>query len=839
MALEGNNLLEIESGHVHQTKDLTSPESPMPLPFCNAASSSRREIGGKPPLPEKLKSFTRLMSKSLSFKKKVPKRLPSSAQMGLKRLRFLDEANSRESTGWQAVEKKFEQFAINGKLHKQNFGSCIGMDSEEFAQVLFDTLARRRCSNPVNSITKDELKEFWKDMTDQNFDNRVQIFFDMCDKNGDGKLTEDEVIEVIILSASANKLVKLKRHASSYAALIMEKLDPDQLGYIELWQLETLLCGMANPDGSNDSMKKSDSLMKTMIPTRYRNPITRFFNKTVDFVQENWKKIWVLALWLVLNISLFAWKFFQYRRRAAFEAMGYCLCGAKGMAETLKLNMALILIPVCRNTLTRLRSTVLNTIFPFDDNISFHKIIALAIVIGTLFHTLFHIACNFPRLTTCQKEKFMRSVGPFFDLKQPTYPELLGSTPGWTGIVMLLLMAFSFIFATQSFRKNVKRSSTLQYLAGFNVFWYAHHLLALVYVLLIAHSYFIFLTHEWYNKTTWMYIMVPVIFYACEKLIRLFREKNYHVEVLQATLYPGGVLSIQMTKPPGFNYKSGMYLFVKCPDISSFEWHPFSITSAPGDDYLSVHIRVVGDWTNDLMNLFGKVCDFQTFATNADLDRLETTLIADAAVQETRFPKLMIDGPYGAPAQNHTNYDVLLLIGVGIGATPFISILKDLLNNLNSDEEIQNRHISDINSEESRGSRRAYLYWVTKEQDSLEWFKGVMNTIAESDQNHVIQMHNYLTSVFEKGDVRSALIAMVQSIQQAKDGLDIVSGSQIHTHFARPNWRKAFSAVAHENKSSDIGVFYCGHPMLIKQLRELSHEFSNSTTHFHFHKENF
>lgn len=51
------------------------------------------------------------------------------------------------------------------------------------------------------------------------------------------------------------------------------------------------------------------------------------------------------------------------------------------------------------------------------------------------------------------------------------------------------------------------------------------------------------------------------------------------------------------------------------------------------------------------------------------------------------LPKLLIDGPYGAPAQNYKKYDVLLLVGLGIGATPFISILKDLLNNIVKMEE--------------------------------------------------------------------------------------------------------------------------------------------------------
>lgn len=103
---------------------------------------------------------------------------------------------------------------------------------------------------------------------------------------------------------------------------------------------------------------------------------------------------------------------------------------------------------------------------------------------------------------------------------------------------------------------------------------------------------------------------------------------------MQAAIYPGDVLSIHMKKPQGFKYKSGMYLFVKCPEVSPFEWyhfinccihlqeviyllflltvpdicrHPFSITSAPDDDYLSVHIRTLGDWTSELRMLFGKV----------------------------------------------------------------------------------------------------------------------------------------------------------------------------------------------------------------------------------------
>lgn len=40
-----------------------------------------------------------------------------------------------------------------------------------------------------------------------------------------------------MLSASANKLSRLKEQAEEYAALIMEELDPERLGYIEVGTL--------------------------------------------------------------------------------------------------------------------------------------------------------------------------------------------------------------------------------------------------------------------------------------------------------------------------------------------------------------------------------------------------------------------------------------------------------------------------------------------------------------------------------------------------------------------------------------------------------------------------
>lgn len=174
-----------------------------------------------------------------------------------------------------------------------------------------------------------------------------------------------------MLSASANKLSKLKEQAAEYAALIMEELDVDRDGFIELSQLETLMRGTVQGFGK-EAIVQYTSLLDP--PPSKKPKAQRVLEKTRYFWIDNWKRLWILALWLLAMAGLFAWKFVQYKNRSAFHVMGYCLCVAKGAAETLKLNMALILLPVCRNTLTRFRSTRLGKIIPFDDNLEFHKV---------------------------------------------------------------------------------------------------------------------------------------------------------------------------------------------------------------------------------------------------------------------------------------------------------------------------------------------------------------------------------------------------------------------------------------------------------------------------------
>lgn len=72
----------------------------------------------------------------------------------------------------------------------------------------------------------------------------------------------------------------------------------------------------------------------------------------------------------------------------------------------------------------------------------------------------------------------------------------------------------------------------------------------------------------------------------------------------QVVMHPSKTLELQM-KRKGFRMEVGQYVSIQCPSVSRLEWHPFTLTSAPEEDYFSAHIRIVGDWTQALYEACG------------------------------------------------------------------------------------------------------------------------------------------------------------------------------------------------------------------------------------------
>ena len=99
------------------------------------------------------------------------------------------------------------------------------------------------------------------------------------------------------------------------------------------------------------------------------------------------------------------------------------------------------------------------------------------------------------------------------------------------------------------------------------------------------------------------------------------------------------------------------------------------LLSAPEDDYISVHIRVGGDFTTALAKAVG--CDFL-----ADSDKEEKEDIpAGGKVVGTstnhprvpNLPRVMVDGPFGSASEDFLKFETVFLVGAGIGVTPFAS----------------------------------------------------------------------------------------------------------------------------------------------------------------------
>ncbi|RRT39565.1 hypothetical protein B296_00035186 [Ensete ventricosum] len=533
-------------------------------------------------------------------------RSQSGAKKALRGLRFISGSKANGVDAWNEVQSNFDKLARDGYLSRSDFAQCIGFplhpsllsflqsirrfiqltagitetgmrDSKEFALELFDALTRRRRLN-AERISIEELHEFWCQITDQSFDSRLEIFFDMLPSNLIG----------MRLAFLPQPPPAFSSPFGGATSLFLAIVVVEQLSTTLLLQRDTYL------NYSQALSYTSQALSQNLAGLRKKGPIRKLSTKLGYYLEENWKRLWVMALWIGVMAGLFSWKFFQYRNRYAFQVMGYCITTAKGAAETLKFNMALILLPVCRNTITWLRSTRLARALPFDDNINFHKTIAAAIVVGVILHAGLHVTCDFPNLISSSDPKYA-PLSPYFGKTKPTYLALLRGPEGVTGIIMVVCMLVAFTLATHWFRRSLVRfPKPLDRLTGFNAFWYSHHLFVIVYVLLIVHGERLYLIHEWYRKTvTFLQYVWSLNFFftllmsAWNGMHTLLRDADMDVSCSSTSVVRRGA------KP-------------KSPEVRLLL---SSAPQAPGDDYLSVHIRQVGDWTRELRRVFAAACE--------------------------------------------------------------------------------------------------------------------------------------------------------------------------------------------------------------------------------------
>lgn len=143
-------------------------------------------------------------------------------------------------------------------------------------------------------------------------------------------------------------------------------------------------------------------------------------------------------------------------------------------------------------------------------------------------------------------------------------------------------------------------------------------------------------------------------------------DRHQRGRPIQATIKPIADSVVVITfSNPGFLYNPGQYVYLTVPEISSFQWHPFSFGSSPHDSVIMLYVRKCGNWTTSLYEL--AVRKQRLHSKNGS---------------EKQTVDILVDGPYGNFAidvMNKSRYKLVLCISGGVGLAPMQSIAGHLL----------------------------------------------------------------------------------------------------------------------------------------------------------------
>lgn len=387
----------------------------------------------------------------------------------------------------------------------------------------------------------------------------------------------------------------------------------------------------------------------------------------------------------------------------------------------------------------------------------------------------------------------------FLQLGVPELYLALWTGPGLSGQIISVVFFLMITSALEAVRRK-----------HFEIFWFTHHLFLVFFGGLLVHGSFCFIktnTPDPCNggPSFWKFWIASAIVYLLERILREVRGRK-PTFISKVVQHPSKVVELQIVKE-GWLMQAGQYVFVCCPEISVYEWHPYTLTSSNYDEFLSIHVRVVGDWTSEFAKRVG--CRFD------DQDK--------HLPPPKSLPFVMVDGPYGAASEDVFDYDVSVLIGMGIGVTPFASILKTIWYRINSPSAPVDL-------------KKVHFIWVCRDKESFEWFQDLLSILEEEYIDNFLEIHSYLTEKFDSSDVKNILL------NDGENGKDVITGLRSKTTYGRPNWDHIFENLRNTHPATDIGVFYCGPKPLSNDLFQMCSKWTESTergTRFFYAKENF
>ncbi|XP_045113365.1 NADPH oxidase 5-like [Portunus trituberculatus] len=280
------------------------------------------------------------------------------------------------------------------------------------------------------------------------------------------------------------------------------------------------------------------------------------------------------ALFVGVNAAVFLARAYQYRHTNILEM------GARACGQCLNLDCALLLLLILRRTVTRLRSSSVGHLLPCDQHVHFHKMAGWTVFLLSILHTLFHIA-NFVTLgdvTGISLNDYMwdtrLGIGWVAGLANPT------------GAVLMILLTIIVAFSHRLVRKS----------GYFEIFYWTHLLSLPFWVLLVLHG-----------PNFWKWLLLPGIAFLMETGLRVSQvcTPRGQTHILGGTTLPSRVVKLLIRRPKNFDFQPGEYVYLNVPSLARYEWHPFTISSAPEfEDYFTVHVRSVGEWTRRIYDMF-------------------------------------------------------------------------------------------------------------------------------------------------------------------------------------------------------------------------------------------
>jgi predicted ferric reductase/Ca2+-binding EF-hand superfamily protein len=626
-----------------------------------------------------------------------------------------------------------------GQLSAAAFQQALELQSDYVARHLF----RLFDQDGNGTIERHEFIAAIERLLTGTAHDKLAFLFRVHDQDDDGAIARLELERLIHLGLAESAVELPEALVDEMIDALFEAADLDRDGRISFDEFAAVFANFPELLGR---VTRADAIWRTLHqrgPTQEASePPMSPARRAAHWIENHGVELLFLALWIAINVALFLGAVLHYR---AAGANGFVQL-ARGCGACLNFNAALLLVPMLRRFLGWIRAQRFARFVPVDHAVAFHKLVGHTLWGLALVHTLAHLG------------NYLIGRSPFVD-------QLFQTKPGLTGFVLLIVFAMIWAFALEPVRR-----------AGHFELFHRTHLLYVVFiVVLLVHA-----------PLWWVWAFTPLGGYVAERILRA--ETRSKAVAITTEVLPSRVTKLSFAPPKGWQHRAGDYLFIMIPAVARFEWHPFTISSAPEREReLTLHVRSLGNWTSALAKL-------ASTRESSDPSKPLAPLLG------------RVDGPYGTPSVDIFAARHVVLIGAGIGVTPFAAILDSIL---------QRRRRGD----QSLQLERVHFVWVNRDQFAFEWFTELLASLEADDRDALLDIRIYLSGAREQLDVTA--LELAREVFYAKTRRDVVTGLRARTRFGRPDWEALLTEFLREHAPARLDVFMCGPDALAHQLAPL------------------